>query len=60
MHALSFHTWVIHISSVLEWMLAIAAVTLWVSGALSQPALARGGDAAGPGQCSLRLHLASV
>ena len=29
MHALSFHTWVIHISSVLEWMLAIAAVTLW-------------------------------
>ena len=29
MHVLSFHTWVIHISSVLEWMLAIAAVTLW-------------------------------
>ena len=29
MHALSFHTWVIHISSVLEWMLAIAAVLAW-------------------------------
>ena len=29
MHALSFHTWVIHISSVLEWMLAMAAVLAW-------------------------------
>ena len=29
MHALSFHTWVIHISSVLEWMLAMAAVVVW-------------------------------
>ena len=29
MHALSFHTWVIHISSVIEWMLAMGAVLLW-------------------------------
>ncbi|MFZ4804721.1 MAG: DUF2499 domain-containing protein [Synechococcus lacustris] len=29
MHALSFHTWVIHISSVLEWVLAMGAVLLW-------------------------------
>jgi peptidoglycan/LPS O-acetylase OafA/YrhL len=29
MHALSFHTWVIHISSVIEWMLAMGAVLVW-------------------------------
>ncbi|MBJ7363460.1 MAG: hypothetical protein RLZZ89_664 [Cyanobacteriota bacterium] len=29
MHILSFHTWVIHLSSVLEWLLAIAAVVVW-------------------------------
>lgn len=29
MHALSFHTWVIHVSSVLEWLLAIGAVVSW-------------------------------
>ena len=61
MHALSFHTWVIHISSVLEWMLAIAAVLAWGERrrepewrwlALAMlPALA---------SASLRLHLASV
>lgn len=29
MHALSFHTWVIHVSSVLEWLLAMGAVVIW-------------------------------
>jgi len=29
MHALSLPTWWIHIASVLEWALAIVAVTLW-------------------------------
>jgi len=29
MHILSFHTWVIHLSSVLEWLLAMAAVVAW-------------------------------
>ena len=50
MHALSLPTWWIHVTSVLEWVIAIAAVQAFgLARAGGGLALAGAGHAAGPG-----------